>query len=51
MIYGKYISSISKGSRPYPSDNAKRQFDVMSLTHPPTYYNVKGGNKCIPHEL
>ena len=28
-------------SRPYPSDNAKCQIDVMFLTHPPSYDNVK----------
>ena len=26
---------------PYPSENAKRQIDVMFLTHPHTYQNVK----------
>ena len=26
---------FTKGSRPYPGDNAKRQFDIKFLTHPP----------------
>ena len=38
--------ALFKGSRPYPSDNVKRQSDVMFLTHPPTYENVK---RCSPH--
>ena len=32
---------MCRGSRPYPSNNAKRQFDVICLTRPSTYYNVK----------
>ena len=47
IIYVNY-EIFTKGSRPYPGDNEKRQFDVMFLTHPPTYDNVKSGNKCIP---
>ena len=46
FILNHYLPSWE--SCPYPSDNAKRQFDVMFFTLPPTYDNVKRGNKCIP---
>ena len=39
IIYCYYLPL--KGSRQYPSDNAKPQFDVMILTHPPTYDKAK----------
>ena len=50
IFYGGSYTCVSfdatKGSRPYPSYNAKHQINVMFLTHPPTYDNVK---RCSLH--
>ena len=38
----EYLLKIAyKGSRPYQSDNSKCQIDVMFLTLPPTYGNIR----------
>ena len=45
-ILHKQTCAFDKGSRPYQSDNAQCQSDVMFLNHPPTYHNVE---RCSLH--